>query len=812
MNSIRAAFRTLWKNPGFTTVAVLTLGVGIGVNTAVFAITSAVLFRGFPHVDPDNRILYINRAGCCEISYPDFEDWKAQAKSFDGMAAVDTGGLRLILDDASGGSETCDGTRLTSNAFEVLRVRPVIGRDFAASDGTPGARAVAILNYAFWQRRYAKDTSIVGQTIWLNGTPTTVIGVMPPDFYFPHRRVDLWVPIVPSAALQRRDHRVLWFAFGRVAHGVTRRKAQAEMDAIGRRLESAYPLTNRGIRPQVWNFQEFFTGPGRAAFYGAMWGAVGFVLLIACANLANLLLARAIGRYREISIRLALGAGGARIIRGVLLESTALASLGGVLGWWIALGSVRLYEALAQFPSSYDHWDFALDYRVFFYLVAISTLAGLLFGLAPALRLARIDLTAALKAGGHGASAGGRRKALSSLLIASEMALAIILLCGAGLMIRSFMKVYDADLGVRTQNILTASVDLPAARYPSVQLQSAFFENLQARLETVAGVDSVTLSNSLPGLYAPRLAFEIAGAPVPEDRRPAVSQVVIGDNYFRTLGARVLSGREFNRFDAATGVPVAIVNERLASRFWPGENPLGKRLHFLETKTEAKTAAEWRTVVGVASNIVQNDNTRQAFEPVVYVPYSQKPGPFLIALARTRIPPASLASAFRREIQALDSELVIGSGQGSLEGPEPLANTLAFNNWSHGVNAALFFVFAAISVLLAAVGLYAVTAHAVSQRTQEIGIRMAIGAHARDIRRLVLRQGMLPLVAGLALGITGSLGVNRILKSELVQVSPADPVTFLIAVGVLTLAAALGCWIPARRAMRVDPVVALRHG
>jgi putative ABC transport system permease protein len=806
LGDVRFSFRTLIDNPGYTLVAVATLALGIGINAAVFTVTNAVLLRGYPGVDPGNRLLYLgtNRG----LSYPDFEDWKAQARSFRGMAVVSNGGLRFILNDRSGAPEACDGTELGADTFRVLGQQPIMGRDFAASDETPGAQAVTILTYGFWQRRYAKTASILGKTIRLNGSPTIVIGIMPPGFDFPHHRVDLWVPLAKTPNLRKRETRNLWFAVGRAADGVTIRSAQAEMDTIGRRLESAYPLANRGVHPKVWNFTEAFIGPNAATFYSAIWGAVGFVLLIACANLANLQLARAIGRFREVSIRIALGASRWRIIRQLLIDSLAISSVGGLFGWMIALGSVHACERLANPPSAYNHWTYALDYRVFAYLVAISIATGLLFGLAPAIRLSRLDVNTTLKDGGRGATGGGSAKSLSSLLVAGEMALAVVLLAGAGLMIRSFWNIYAADLGVRTANILTTAVRLPVARYPDAKAQIAFFEQLAGRLKNIPGVDSVALSDSLPGLYAPRLPYELAGAPsVDELRRPTISAVTIDPEYFRTVGARLESGREFNDFDGASGIPVAIVNQRFASQFWPGEDSLGKRLRLLD-----KTAG-WRTVIGVASNIVQwNAATGQSSDPIVYVPFRQKPEADMDVVAQTRVPPGGLAAAFRHEIQAMDSELIIYSGLGSTEGPKPLNDSLALNNyWSRGVNAALFLIFAAIALLLATVGLYAVIAHAVSRRTQEIGIRMAVGATARDILKLVFAQGMLPLGMGLAVGLAASFAVTRVLKSELVQVSPADPMTLVAASAVLVLAGVLGCWVPARRAMRVDPMVALRH-
>lgn len=810
---VRSGVRKLARNPAFAVLAIAIVALGIGVNAAVFTVANAVLFQGFPHIDPDNRLLYIvslrNGTSGGETSYPDFLDWRARARSFRGMAAVATGGLRLILDDGAGAPETCDGTQLSANAFQVLGRKPILGRDFAASDETPGAPAVAILNYSFWERRYGKDPRVIGKALRINGAPATVVGVMPPAFYFPHHRVDLWMPIVPDAALGKRQNRVLWFAFGRLADGVTIDRAQAELDVIGRQLERSYPLTNFRVLPKLMDFRRFFIGQNASALYGALWGAVGLVLLIVCANLANLLLARAISRSREISVRIALGASRWRIARQLLVESLILSSIGGLFGWVIAVAGVRAYELAANPPGSYNRWDYSLDYRVCFYLIAISILTGLLFGLAPAMRVSKLNVNATLKDGGRGATAGGSRKGLSALLVTGQTALAMVLLAAGGLMMRSFLNIYTADIGVATSHILTASVDLATPAYSGPERQIAFSSALAARLKRIPGVDSLALSNSLPGLYAPRLPYDLAGSSLQTDNqsRPGLSTLAIGPDYFRALGATLLDGREFNDFDGASAPPVAIVNQRCAAKFWPGESAIGKRLRFFH----GKVPGVWRTVVGVASNIVQNDATAQTFDPVAYVPFRQDPSPFLVVLARTSMPPASLASAFRNEIHALDPSLVVGSGLGSVGGPRPLTESLAFNYWPEGVAAALFLVFAAIALLLAAVGLYAVVAYSVSRRIQEIGVRMAIGATSRDIVGFVFRQGMFPVATGLCAGLAASFAVTPILKSQLVQLSPSDPVTLAAASAVLVLSAVLGCIVPAYRAMRVDPVDALRH-
>lgn len=804
MQDMRYAYRGLRRSPGFTFTAIATLAVGIGVNAAVFTVTNAVLFKGPPFIRQNNHILYINtqKNGSCCVAWPDFQDWQAQAKSFEGMGAVNA--VRINVSDQSGFAENYEATQVSANTFSLVGQKPIMGRDFVPSDETPGAASVAILSYGLWERLYGKDPAIIGHAVRMNGVPTTVIGIMPQGFSFPRSQDDLWIPLVPTPDLRKREVRRLWFVFGRMADGVTVKGARAEMETIGRRLANAYPLTNRGLIPTVHNFHEFFIGSKATTIYGSMWGAVSFVLLIACANLANLLLARSMVRSRETSIRIALGAGRWRIIRQLLIESVMLSSLGGVFGWWIAKWGIRAYELNAHVPgySMFDSvLDYTVDYHVLAYLLVISIGSGLLFGLAPVVGLSKFNVNIALKDGGNGATGGRRGKRLSFFLVTGEMALAIVLLAGAGVMIRSFLNIYNGDVGVRTVNILTALFVLPDAKYPRAEARMAFYHRLKTRLEAIPGVESIAIADWFPTWGATRLPYEFAGKPpMDEQRRPILSALVISPAYFQTLGATVLAGRGFDDTDGASSVPVVIVNKRFAASYWPGENPLGKRLRLFD----GKTPEAWRTVVGVVSNIIQADFTRQEFDPLIYLPYRQRPEGLMNVIVRTRVPPGSLTTVFRREVHALDADL-------PLFGPYTLAERLEANYWSSGLYAILFLIFAAIALLLASIGLYAVIAQSVSQRTQEIGVRMAIGATASDIRKLVFTQGLAPLGIGLIIGLMASLAVNRILKSQLVQVSPTDPITLVVASAVLVLSAVLGCLIPARRAMRVDPVVALRH-
>jgi predicted permease len=477
--------------------------------------------------------------------------------------------------------------------------------------------------------------------------------------------------------------------------------------------------------------------------------------------------------------------------------------VGGICGWWLAKAGVTTYELMANPPTrawSDNLFDFSADYRVLAYFIVISVGTGLLFGLAPALRLSRLDVHTALKIGG---SAGTRSRHLSALLVTAEMALAVVLLAGAGLLMQSFLKVYTADIGIDASSVLSMSLNLPESRYPTAKSAILFFDNLKGRLEAMPGVGSVAIADAFPTAGSRHVGYEIDVTPaVDEKMRPTGSTVTVGSRYYEVLGATVLFGRDFNELDGASSVPVVIVNERFARQFWPGEDPLGKRVRLFDEKLPT-----WRTVVGVVSNIVQNDLNRQEFAPLVYVPYRQRPSPEMNLFIRTRVPPETLAQAVRREVHALDPSLPIWLGPFTLE--DRLAGLGYY--WSHAIDAILLLILAGIGLLLASIGVYAVISHSVSQRRQEIGVRIAIGASARDILRLVFKEGMLPLMAGLTIGLGMSFILNKLLTAELVQISPTDPLTLLAAAATLILAAMLGCWIPARRALRVDPVVALRH-
>ncbi|HVQ14239.1 MAG TPA: ADOP family duplicated permease, partial [Vicinamibacterales bacterium] len=702
-----------------------------------------------------------------------------------------------------------------AGSFRLAGQQPILGRDFLPFDEAPGATPVAILRYEFWERQYGKRSDVIGRTIRIDDVQTTIVGVMPRGFAFPQNEV-MWIPMVQSPALTDRGARNIgWFAFGRLADNATIESAKAEMEAIGRRLGDAYPQTNQGrnLIPQLYNFREFFIGRNATLIYQAMLGAVSFVLLIACANLANLLLARALGRSREISVRLALGAGRWRIVRQLLVESALLSTAGGLCGWWVASFGLRVYALWASGPSVSDAivstWfdgmlDYSMDYRVFVYLVSISIGSGLLFGLAPAARLGKLDVNGALKDAARGSTGGRRGKRLSGLLVVAEVALAVVLLAGAGVMIRSFLKIYLADIGVETQNILVTRVSLPPARYAGAEAQAAFFETLVTRIESLPGVESVALASTIPTDRLRRVAYDVpeaptTGAATDDQQRPTVSTLVAGPSYFSTLGAQIVAGREFTTFDSAAAAPVVVVNERFASRMWPRESAVGKPLRLV-----SGVSSEWMTVVGVVGNIAQNDRMRQTIDPVVYLPFQQSPMGSMSVFARTRVPPSTLVTDVRREIRSLDGDLIPSQ-------PQSLAGILAESYQYRGVSGAMFLLCAVIALLLASIGLYAVIMHSVTQRTQEIGLRLAIGATAGDIRWLVFREGVVTVGLGLVIGTAVSVFVNRLLVSSLVQISPSDPGTYAVVCAMLVASTALGCWLPARRAMRLDPVIALQQ-
>ncbi len=801
-HDLRFGFRTLAKNPGFTAVAVTALALGIGVNATVFSLVNAILYKNLPFADSD-RILYLFNANTHNpqidggISYPDFRDLQAQVTSFSGLGA-NTGCLGNFSDSQSL-PENYRCAQITANTFAVLGQKPILGRDFLPEDERPGAPPVAILSYSLWDIRYGKDPSITGRTVRINSIPNAVIGVMGKGLDFP-RETRFWQPFIPAAGAPNRGDRDL-NVFGRLNSGTTLPAAQAELATIAGRLAAQYPDTNKDTTVVVRRFNEIsIPGQVRTVFL-AMLGAVGFVLLIACANVANLLLARAVGRTREISIRTALGAGRWRVIRQLLAESLILSVAGGVIGFLISLWGTRAFDD-AVVPNGKPTWiDFSLDYRAFAYLGAITLASAVVFGLAPALRLSRLDVNSGLKEGSMGAGSGGRGRYLSGALVVVEMTLAVVLLAGAGLMIRSILNSYGTPAGFDTARILTLRLNPPAAKYPKPADQITLYQRLSEQIRALPGVEQVSVVSSLPGNGSMTQRFDLEdAAPVDSGRRASTLSMIVGADYFATIQVAPQAGRVFTATDGVGGPPVAIVNRGFVQNHLHGRDPIGARLRLYG----GSTPQPWLTIVGVVPNVTQTDFSHLQNEPLVYVPFRQEPRLGMYVLARTRVPPGSLGEACRHAVQSVDPDL-------PARDVITLDTQLARSSWPIRVFGSMFAIFAGIALLLASVGLYAVVAHMVSQRTREIGVRIALGASHSRILRMVFAQGMRPMSIGLVLGLAAAFGVTRVLSALLAGVSPNDPLTFTLVATVLIASAFAGCAIPARRAMRVDPAVALRH-
>ncbi len=801
LQDIRFALRVLLKEKAFAAVVVVVLALGIGANATVFTLVNAVLFRGLPFED-SSRIMHLTGSNPSKgrerigVSWPEYKDWRDQAKSFSGLAAF-TGG-QANLSDRNGPPERYAGARISTNTFRLLGIQPALGRDFGPTDEKPGGPAVALIGYGIWKDRYGLDRSILGRNVRINEVPTTIIGVLPEGMKFPFNN-DVWFPLTDKPERARRDDRDLSVC-GRLAPGTTLPGARAEMEIIARHIEKDYPKTNRGVGVLVKPFNDEVNGGPIRVMFLALLGAVGFVLLIACANVANLLLSRSLARAREMSIRAALGASRWRIVRQLLVESVLLSMTGGLLGLMLARWGVRAFD-LAVADVGKPYWiQFTMDLTVFGYVAGICVLTGILFGLAPALQAAKVDLNEALKEGARGAGGALRARYLTGGLVVVELALSMVLLIGAGLMIRSFLKMYVIHSEMAPESILTLRLNLADAKYPKPEQRLAFYERLEPRLRSIPGVEAVSFTTNTPMGGAMGWHYDLEDKPVDDvEKRPTVSGLAIGGDYFKALGVTLVRGRAFTANDGLPGQNTAIVNQRFAAKVWPGGDAIGKRLRLYWNEETHPV-----TVVGVTPDIRQDNPVNAEIAPVVYVPLREQPTSGMSLVARTRTAPATLATAFRKEVQVVDEDMPVFTVRSLLEGFQQ-------SRWHLRVFGSLFAIFAGIALLLASVGIYAVMAYSVGRRTQEIGVRMALGAGTRSVLGLVFASGLKQLAMGLVIGLAAAFGITRAIASLLVQVKPADPLTFGVVSAVLSAAALLACWIPARRALRVDPVVALRY-
>jgi putative ABC transport system permease protein len=802
LQDIRYGSRMLLKRPGFTLVAVLTLGLGIGANSVIFSVVNGVLVRPLPFGEPE-RLVYVwgrNRTlGISQgyLSAADVVDYRERSRSFEKIAAYTTVPVNLT---GTGQAERLEGILVTTNFFQTLGVEPVLGRAFMPEEGLEGRDRVVTISYALWRRQFGGDPNLIGRTIRLDridANSFTVVGVMPAEFQFP-QRTDVWMPFEFDAEETRgggHDFRVI----ARLKPGGTLGQAQAEVDAIGRGLAEQYPATNAGWDLMLVTFTDYIFGNTSVALLMLL-AAVWFVLLIACTNVANLQLARAVARHKELAIRTALGAGRARIIRQLLTENLLLAMLGGALGLLLAEWGLDLLRALG--PDSIPRLsEVSINSRALGFTIALSLVTGVIFGLVPALQVSKLNLNEALKEGGRSANASSaRHNRVRAALVVSQVALALVLLIGAGLMIKSFLRLREVDPGFNAENILTAGISLTRADYPQDDpRRTAFFQQVIGRVKALPGVASAGAISHLPlGGRGVNMRFTIdGGSPASPTDELAADLRVTSPGYFETMEIPLMKGRVFTEGDAVSTPRVIIVNESFARRFFPGSDPVGRHL---------KVGASLFTgeIVGVIGNVRHRGLEAEA-RPEIYISYLQNTlWPVMNLVVRTSSDPNLLASAVRSEIQAVDKDQPVFNIKTM---DQLLSESVAQRRFSM----MLLGAFAVLALLLAAAGLYGVMSYLVGQRTHEIGVRMALGAQSVDVLRLILGQGLRLTLIGIAIGLLAAFALTRVLTTLLYGVKATDPATFVSIPLLLTLVALLACYVPARRAMKVDPMIALRN-
>jgi putative ABC transport system permease protein len=798
---LRYGFRMLARNPGFTTVAVLTLALGIGANASIFSVVNGILLGPLPYPEADRLVqLYAAKPSKgwddFAVSHPDFLDWSEQNESFEGMAIYRGRSLSLT---GEGEPERLRGLAASAKLFSVLGRSPAQGRAFRVEEDRPGADRVAVLSHGLWERRFGSDPDLLGRTLILDGVAHTVVGIMPADFFFPSPRTELWVPLALDPAKQNRGSHS-YEAIGRLKPGVTLPAGRAELNTIAQRLEQEYPDSNAGWRVSVISLYDELFDDDLQLILSMLFLAVGFVLLIVCANVANLLLARAATREKEIAVRVALGARRFRLIRQFLTESVLLALLGGLGGLVVAMWGVDVLKAIA--PDDVPRIDqISLDGTVLLYTLGVSLLTGLIFGLAPAIQTTKPDLHEALKEGGR-ISGGGSRHRLLKTLVVSEVALAVMLIVVGGLMIRSFLLMQRTDPGFDTEHLLTLRINLLEAKYPEEHQRASFYQQVLERVETLPGVESAAAVNTIPlGGNNSWTSITIEGR-VPTDPKEKlfVGYLVITPHYLRSMGIPLLQGRSFNRQDVADAPKVVLINQTMARRFWPEEETaVGRRFK----GGDADSESPWLTVVGVVAD-VKHQNLAQPPRPEMYLPHAQTPSGGMTVVVRAAGDPAGYTSGVRGKVWEVDPNLPVFAVRS-------MAEVVDRRTAGTRATAQIMGVLAGVALMLAAVGIYGVISYSVSQRTHEIGIRMALGASPRDIFKLVVRQGVILVGSGLLLGLVGALALARVMSSVLFGVTSTDVTTYAGTVLVLVGAALLACYIPARRATRVDPLVALRY-
>jgi putative ABC transport system permease protein len=792
VQDLKFGIRMLFKKPAFTAIAIITLALGIGANTAIFSVVNAVLLRPLPYENPEQLVrLWADKSGQRternDFSPAEISDFRDQLTTFDDIGLFDVG----LSHNLTGGQqpERVNSAEASPSLFTVLRARPLLGRTFLPQETEVAQSKVALISEGLWKRRFGADPNLAGRTIQLDGEPFIVVGVLPGDFNYPEN-VDLWVPFSFTAADWRTDRSHYYVeVVGRLKAGVIETQAKAELEAIVERLAPTFSADKKNWGFTVVPLHEQVVGKVSATLW-ILFGAVGLVLLIACVNVANLSLSRAATRHKEIAVRLALGAGRLRIVRQLLTESLLLAVLGGGIGILLAIWAVKAFSSsmLTSLPRAES---IAVDGKVLWFTLAVSLLTGALFGLTPALQASNPQLSATLKEGGRQGS--GSRSRLRNGLVIAELALSFVLLLGAGLLIKSFLHLQRVDSGFNPTNLLTLQMTLPRIKYPNTARQNAFVEETRQQLQSLPGVKSVAATINLPLLNTWGMGYRIEG------HENAANQVAdnanITPDYFQTMGTPILQGRDFSERDTIDAPEVIIINETLARKHFAGENPIGQHI----------IAGRKREIVGVVRDVKSRGLDRE-INPQFYLPYAQKPTPaaFVTLIIHTESDALALRQAVEKTIGNLDADLPLANVR-TME--EVIAGTLAQRQLTMN----LLGGFALLAVALAGIGIYGVVSYTATQRTQEIGIRLALGAQTTEILKMIIGQAMKVALVGLGIGLASAFWLMKVLKTLLFEVSPTDPLTFVAVAGFLILVALFACYLPARRAAQVDPLVALRH-
>jgi putative ABC transport system permease protein len=800
LQDITYAIRMLRKNPGFTFAITLTLILGIGANTAIFSVVNAILLRPLPFKYPDRLVrIWGNNVekgrNQAPISPADFADWRAQNQVFEDIAAYSNWNPNR----ADGETERMAGLRISASLFSVLGVEPALGRTFLAEEDQPKRNQVVMISHGFWQRAFGSDPSVLGKTLTLDGLPHTIVGVMPSDFQFPPgvEKKDLWSPIAFSPNdLSLRGTRYLQVV-GRLRQGLTLAQAKSDMENIARQTEQQYPQTNSGWGVAVANLHEELVGDIRSALL-IMLGAVGFVLLTACANVTSLLLAKASIRQREMAIRASLGASRARLIRQMLIESVLLSLAGGALGTFLALGGVKLIVAAAPVKLLRVR-DVSIDGWVLIFTLVISLLSGMAFGLLPALQASKINLNESLKEGSQSLAGSRGRLRIRNGLVVCEIALALVLLVGAGLMIKSFARLMSVDSGLNPTGVLTAQISLPSARYSTPEQERAFFRQLLERIEALPGVQHAGITSFLPlGGTNMDWLFAIEGRPVSDPSEILYAEYrQVSDGYFQAMGTPIIRGRDFSDRDTENTPGVIIINQAFGRRFFANEEPLGKRIGFGKKPV-------WREIIGVVAD-VRHFGLDAEPKAEAYVTHLQDPWPSMAVVVRSTSEINNLAAIIRGEVRVIDKNQPVYNVR-SMQ--ELISSSVA----PRRLSMLLLSIFSAVALVLAAVGVYSVVAYSVVQRTHEIGVRMALGAQQNDVLKLLVGQGIRLGSAGVILGSLAAFAITRVLSSLLYQVSSTDLTIFISLSLALACIVVLASYLPARRATKIDPAVALRCG